>query len=344
MGEPGSAVVIGRSPEISEVVHRISTIAKFDMNLLLEGETGTGKELLARLLHGRSGRSSQPFVPINCAAIPPEIAESEIFGHVRGAFSQAFDTRPGLLELAHGGTLFLDEVALLPFALQGKLLRVLQDGTYRRVGDPAERRGDVRIVAACNTNLREEARAGRFRMDLYFRLAIMTLRVPPLRERREDIPQLIAGFVDRFSARYGVARPQILPDTLSRLVEARWEGNVRELENTVHRIVCLFPGRAVSVELLERDGQVPAPEHEPDSGSDAELGLPGGEPHAVNAELSFQHQKAAVVTEFERSYLIHLLERCRGNVSEAARVSGKHRRSLTQLLEKYSIDAHAFRR
>ncbi len=233
--EAEPVALVGRSAQLRAVVQEIAAVAATDATVLVLGESGTGKELAAQAIHQQSRRAARPFVEINCAAIPRELAESELFGHVRGAFSGALRDRIGRFEAAAGGTLFLDEIGELPLDLQGKLLRVLQEGTFERVGEVRTRRSDVRIVAATNRNLLAEVDAGRFRQDLYYRLAVYPITMPALRERREDIPELAAQLLDRICRR--LARPPVAlaPEQIAWLANRDWPGNVRELINVLER-------------------------------------------------------------------------------------------------------------
>jgi transcriptional regulator with GAF, ATPase, and Fis domain len=225
----------GHSPLLRAVLHEIAAVAATDATVLVLGESGTGKELAAQAIHQQSRRAAGPFIEVNCAAIPRELSESELFGHVRGAFSGATRDRVGRFEAAAGGTLFLDEIGELPPDLQGKLLRVLQEGTFERVGEVRVRRSDVRIVAATNRNLHAEVDAGRFRQDLYYRLAVYPITMPALRERREDIPELAIHLLERICRRLGRPTPALTPEQLEALMHRDWPGNVRELLNVLER-------------------------------------------------------------------------------------------------------------
>jgi transcriptional regulator with GAF, ATPase, and Fis domain len=241
--------IIGRSAPLERVLRQVEAVAPTDASVLILGESGTGKELVARAIHERSGRSRGPFIKVNCGAVPAELFESEFFGHVRGAFTGAHRDRTGRFELADGGTLFLDEVGEIPLALQSKLLRVLQEGTYERVGDERTRRADVRIVAATNRDLRREASEDRFREDLYYRLSVFPIEVPPLRARPEDIGLLAEHFVERAASRLAVPRPRLSQANVRELEAYRWPGNVRELQNVIERAVILARGGRLRFEL-----------------------------------------------------------------------------------------------
>jgi PAS domain S-box-containing protein len=236
-GEFGN--IVGSSPALKHVLQQVESVAPTEANVLILGESGTGKELIARCLHDLSGRKIKPLIRVNCAAVPKELFESEFFGHVRGAFTGAIKDRVGRFELADGGTLFLDEVGEIPLDLQSKLLRVLQEGQFERLGEDRTRHVSVRVVAATNRDLLAEAQAGRFRLDLYYRLSVFPVSMPPLRERREDIPALADYFLKQATARLNVPRPALTSAHLSALQSYEWPGNIRELQNVIERAVIL---------------------------------------------------------------------------------------------------------
>ncbi|MEO5926648.1 MAG: sigma 54-interacting transcriptional regulator [Bryobacteraceae bacterium] len=243
--------ILGRSPALERVLHQVELVAATDANVLVLGESGVGKELIARAIHERSPRSRKSLVKVNCGSIPRELFESEFFGHVRGSFTGAVRDRIGRFQLADGGTMFLDEVGEIPLELQSKLLRVLQEGEFERVGDEATRRVNVRVVAATNRDLRKEVDEGRFRLDLYYRLGVFPMEVPPLRDRKEDIPTLVSHFVRQASQRFHVAPPAIPNREMERAQEYDWPGNVRELQNVVERAVIVSSGGKLTLELPE---------------------------------------------------------------------------------------------
>ena len=245
----GLGEMIGTSPALANVASQIDLVAPTDSTVLILGESGAGKELVARELHSRSGRSDRPLIKVNCAAVPRELFESEFFGHVKGAFTGALRDRVGRFELADGGTLFLDEVGEVPLDLQSKLLRVLQEGEVERIGEEKTRRVDVRLIAATNRDLREEARRGRFREDLYYRLSVFPLEVPPLRERPEDIGLLAEHFLECAARRFGVDPPRLTKATVNELERYGWPGNVRELQHVIERAVILSRGGPLRVNL-----------------------------------------------------------------------------------------------
>lgn len=243
---------ISRSDAMRRIFEIVDRISNADVPVLIRGESGVGKEVVAREIHGRSSRASKPFVKINCAAIPAELLESELFGHEKGSFTGAYTEKPGKFELASGGTIFLDELGEMPTALQAKLLQVLQDEEFYRVGGKKRVRVDSRVVVATNRELEEEIELGRFREDLYYRLNVVSVRVPPLRERKEDIPPLVDLFAARYGERYTAGPTTVRPEVLQRFMEHSWPGNVRELENMVRRLVVLGDETLVLEELSVR--------------------------------------------------------------------------------------------
>jgi transcriptional regulator with GAF, ATPase, and Fis domain len=320
--------LIGCSPSFQDAVELIRHIAETDAPVLIEGETGTGKEIAARAMHYSGLRQDRPFVAVNCGALPEHLIENELFGHVRGAYTDARAPQPGLVALADGGTLFLDEVESLCHRGQVALLRFLQDLRYRPLGAQREEHANVRIIAATNVSLWQMVVDRQFRSDLYYRLQILFLRLPPLRERTGDPGVLASHFATIFSARYGWPRRQLSWDSIAALDRYGWPGNVRELENLVHRAL-----------LLTSEPVVTVPEQW--------LGL---DPSATRStpvarecfDLSLMEAKARVLDQFERVYLSRALAQAGGNVSEAARRSGKERRAFGKLLRKHSIDKRMF--
>ncbi|MBI5577746.1 MAG: sigma 54-interacting transcriptional regulator [Deltaproteobacteria bacterium] len=251
--------IIGECPSLKAVISRIGLVAPTGANVLILGESGTGKELIAREIHGQSSRKDRPLIQTNCATIPKELYESEFFGHVKGAFTGAVSDRTGRFEAADGGTLFLDEVAEIPPSLQGKLLRVLQEGEFERVGEGRTRKVDVRIIAATNKNLMEEIKSGRFREDLYYRLNVFPIEVAPLRDRKEDIPQLAAHFIEVFARRLNRPVPRLTQANLMDLKAHDWPGNVRELQNIIERALILSPHGRLHFDLPRVGSGAPPP-------------------------------------------------------------------------------------
>ncbi len=317
--------LIGRSPAFLRALVTIKKIAHCDVPVLIQGETGTGKELAARAIHYLSPRRDHPFIPVNCGAFPDSLIESELFGHVKGAFTDAKEAQAGVVAMAKGGTLFLDEVETLSAKAQVVLLRFLQDHRYRSVGGSVMHAANVRILAAGNTDVRDLVSQGAFRRDLYFRLNIATLRLPPLRERPGDAELLAEHFMQRYRRAYNQPDKILGGSAMSWLARQSWPGNVRELENLLHRHFVLAEGSVLA-----------APFSEP---AVAERRTKTGDRrHApLSTETSFQQAKAVVISEFERRYLELLLAETGGNVSAAARRAGKERRALGKLLKKYGL-------
>ena len=312
--------LVGASPVIVELGRRIAALAPSPATVFVHGETGTGKELIARALHTQSPRSERPFLPHNFASIPDSLVESELFGHARGSFTGAHADRPGLFELANGGTLFLDEIGDASPSVQSRLLRVLQESELRRVGDGRVRRVDVRVVAATHRDLAAEVRGGRFRADLYYRLHVLTVRAPSLRERSEDVPLLVAHILRRLSARERPAATRITREALEILGGHSWPGNVRELEAALERAVhALGPGGTLAVESLEEG--ILAPD------------FPLVREHADNLR--------GRTRELEVELIRSALARANGNRTRAARSLGLSRQGLWKKIRRLSRDAAA---
>src|SRR5256886_1381992 len=309
--------IVGDSAAMRRLTDAVARVAPRDITVLVRGDTGTGKELVAALVHAESRRAKAPFVRFNCAAIPGELAEAELFGHTRGAFTGATQARRGFFAEADGGTLVLDEVSELPLPVQAKLLRALQEGEIQPVGAGKVERVDVRVIACTNRDLADEARTGRFRQDLYYRLAVVDLVVPPLREHREDIPALAAEFARRYAERFGIQDVRLLPELLDSLQRLDWPGNVRQLENAVARIVALSTGGDIGLEAFALASTAPA--------ADADAEAP------PEGTLSLREQLDAV----ERSLIRRTMTAAGGNQSEAARRLGLSRGSLIERLKKY---------
>lgn len=310
--------LLGHGPAMRSIFAVLDKAARTDTTILLLGESGTGKELAARAIHDRSKRSEGPYVVFDCAAVSPTLVESQLFGHARGSFTGATESRAGLFELAHGGTLVLDEIGELPLELQPKLLRALESRTIQRIGEAKPREVDVRFVACTHRNLAEEVRTGRFREDLFFRLSVVTVRMPPLRERTEELPRLVAHFRRRIG---GEDAPELPPELTSLLERHTWPGNVRELRNVVERFLAL-PGIDPST-LLDL-----APRHE---------GAPSSSRVEGEWDLPFHDAKGQLLDRFERAYFERLLEAHGGNISEAARVAGLSRQSCYRLMHKHGL-------
>jgi transcriptional regulator with GAF, ATPase, and Fis domain len=318
-------IIVGTGPWIKELYDRIAMVAATDVSVAIFGESGTGKELVARTIHNASPRHDAPFVVVNCAAIPETLLEDELFGHVRGAFTDATRDREGLVAAAHTGTLFLDEIGELPIALQGKLLRVLQSQEFRRIGDDQDRRVDVRIVTATNRDLDQLVSSGNFRQDLYYRINVFPMHLPPLRERPEDIVLLVHHFIAKYSTRLGKPIDGIAPDALRRFADYDFPGNVRELENKVHQAMVVAAGPAIAV----HDVALPA------------VRSSGARPDVAR---SFRELKQEVIDGFEKSYLNELLRVHRGNLAQAARAASMDRKNLWALVVRHGLDRASFKK
>jgi two-component system nitrogen regulation response regulator NtrX len=320
-------VMVGESPAMRRLRAEIAQAAPSNGRALIFGENGTGKELVARAIHARSRRSAGPFVEVNCAAIPEELIESELFGHTKGAFTGALASRKGKFELADGGTLFLDEVADMSLKTQAKVLRALQEQRIEPVGGAGSVEVDVRVIAATNKNLEEEIRAGRFREDLYFRLNVIPFHVPPLRERREDVPLLARHFVEVLSAEHGHRPRTIAPEVLEVLAELPWPGNVRELRNSIERLVIMTPGERIELRHLPASlvealpaGASPAARAAPEQPEPPELGT-----------------LATAREDFERRYILKKYRESGGNMSRTAEALGVERSNLYRKMKSYGL-------
>jgi DNA-binding NtrC family response regulator len=317
--------IIGKSQAMVQIFELIKKISDTNVNVLICGASGTGKELIARSIHANSSRASRAFVPINCGALPEHLVESEIFGYERGAFTGAAHAKPGLLETADGGTFFLDEISELPMPLQVKFLRVLQDGKFRRLGSNQEREVDLRLICATNQPLEEKVEANQFREDLYYRVNTFTIQIPPLRDRRDDIPLLANHFLQHYARQHQKPVNAISPPAMELLLKGEWKGNIRELEHVLERAVILASGEAVQPEDLP-------PQIRP-----AENNFQA--PQAFLLSLPFKEAKDQLIEDFERRYIEDVLQKYHGNVSRAAEHSGIDRRSLHRLLAKYGLHA-----
>ena len=315
--------LIGRSPKFVHVLDQLHSMSHSDATVLLLGETGTGKEVFGRAVHYLGPRRGQAFIPVNCGSLPDNLLENELFGHAKGAYTDASTSEKGLLRAAEGGTLFLDEIDSLTLGSQVKLLRFLQDHEYRPLGSPRSVTADVRVVAATNANLRHLVEAKLFREDLFYRLNILSLRIPPLRDRPEDIPLLAEHFLNRFRPANQSTALRFSPAVIHKLMTHQWPGNIRELEGVIYRVVVLCRNQVIST-------------------ADIDLNLDRMEPEPVQSNL--KEAKQTVVESFERMYLIGLLDNHGGNVSRAAREAGKERRAFQRLVRKYNLNREQFRK
>ncbi|WP_437514441.1 sigma-54-dependent transcriptional regulator [Sorangium sp. So ce1099] len=311
--------ILAKSPPMQAIFKTIAKVAEYKTTALITGESGVGKELVARAIHRRSSRRGGPFVAVNCGAIPESLLESELFGYKRGAFTDAMNDRAGLFEQANHGTLLLDEIGELPLSLQVKLLRVLQEETIRRLGDNRDIKVDVRILAATHRDLSAETQAGRFREDLFYRINVLPIAIPPLRERREDIPILLDHFLARNNARFGMNIRGFEPEARRLLLEYRWPGNVRELENTVERAMVLCEG--------ERIGEADLPERIREARDPIQMQLTSG-------ELSIKKTSRVI----EEILIRRALQKTKGNRTKAAEVLEISHRALLYKIKDYRID------
>jgi two-component system response regulator GlrR len=310
------SAIISRSQCMDELLAEARLVAASDASVLIRGESGTGKELLAQAIHRASRRAKAPFIAVNCGAIPEALLESELFGHVKGAYTGAVAAREGLLQAADGGTLFLDEIGDMPLLLQVKLLRVLQERVVRQLGSDVARPVDVRILSATHRDLDTAMREGQFREDLYYRLNVITLTLPPLAQRREDVVPMANQFLQALAAKYGKTVRGFAPDALELLTTSAWPGNVRQLYNVVEHVCALATAPLVPLSLVQRALRVPSLE-----------------------VLSYTEARS----RFERNYLVQLLKLTDGSVAEAARLAERNRTEFYRLLQKHNLDASLFR-
>lgn len=318
--------MIGQSRAFFDAVRLIERIARYDAPVLIEGETGTGKELAARAIHYGGARRDRPFIPVNCGAIPDALVENELFGHRRGAYTDAKCEQTGVIGHAQHGTLFLDEVDALSLKSQVTLLRFLQDQQYRPLGGSETRSADVRVIAASNVNLSNLTQQGAFRLDLLFRLKVMHITMPPLRDRHGDVAVLSAHFLGACAQRFGVGEKLLQPETSAWMDKYAWPGNIRELENLVYREYLLADGSLI---IVPPPGAAERHDGAHWSATDS-------------AALTFKQAKTRAIAEFERRYLTDVLSTARGNVTKAAMLVGKERRAFGRLLKKHDIDKTAY--
>jgi two-component system response regulator HydG len=324
-GGQSASLLIGASHAIRKLRAAVERLAQQDVSILIQGESGTGKELVARALHERGARRGRRFVALNCGAIPESLIDSELFGHVKGAFTGATADRPGVFVEADGGTLFLDEIGDMPQPVQARLLRVLQDSEVRAVGGSSLRTVNVRVIASSNVELAAAVQQQRFREDLFYRLNVVALRVPALRERDGDVPLLAAHFLKKHG---GDEPPALAPDALDALAAYPWPGNVRELENALLHALAMYHGEAIGADVLPHT-----------VGNRAGGGVAGGN----EAFVPLTEAKRRASAEFEKRYLVRVMEHAKGSVSEAARLSGLDRANFRRLLQRHAIDPARFK-
>jgi DNA-binding NtrC family response regulator len=327
------SLLVGVSSAMRTLRGTIQRVAKQNASILIQGESGCGKELVARMVHDVSPRSEATFVALNCGAIPEGLIDSELFGHHKGAFTGATTDRHGVFVEAHGGTLFLDEIGDMPMAVQARLLRVLQTGEVRTVGGTGTREVDVRVLAATHVDLAEAVANGTFRQDLYYRLNVVVLSIPPLRDRIEDLPVLVASLLHKHA---GDDHPSLEPSALETMMRYAWPGNVRELENALQHALALRIGDDdIGLEHLPEHVRLRAKGSRP-------IPMPG-EAAEGSGELSLADAKKKVTTEFERSYLVRVMTETNGSVNRAARLAGMDRTNFRRLLQRHNIDPDSFR-
>jgi transcriptional regulator with GAF, ATPase, and Fis domain len=319
-------LIVGHHPQILEILKTVAQISASDISVLIQGETGVGKELIARTLHFNSHRCAKPFIPINCSAIPESLIESELFGHSRGAYTGAVQEKEGLFHKADGGTIFLDEIGELPLSLQPKLLRILQTGEYLRLGNDTLRFVNVRVIAATSKSLRDLILAGRFRDDLYYRLNIIEFTLPPLRHRRDDIPLLVDHFFELFKTKHGKTGLRNAKNAMAKLLLYDYPGNIRELENIIQRAVVM-----AEADLVE-------PRHLPSSFDEKT------DVNDINRPISpFRLEKQRLMDNFEKEYLIRVLKKNRGNITHAAKMAGMNVKNFHTKMKKYHLSFEQFR-
>ena len=327
---PARYGIIGKSAAIEELYAVLDRVSDTPTSVLVSGESGTGKELVARALHEHSSRSSKPFIKVNCAAIPKDLMESELFGYERGAFTGAVGSKPGRFELASGGTLFLDEIGTIPVEMQVKLLRALQESEFERVGGIKTIHVDVRLIAATNSDLKKEIAAGTFREDLYYRLNVVPIRLPPLRERAEDIPLLVQHFVEKFNARLGKTIEAVSGETQALLASYPWPGNIRELENVIERAVLFCDGAQLRPDDLPPDVR--------DQGRSAPATSPSQPPIESPASSDgLKEQVKAAMSRLERELILKALDQTGGNVTHAARLLKISRKGLQLKMKELGL-------
>ena len=324
----GFCGIVSRHPRMRAIFSLVRDVGPTTATVLIQGETGTGKEQLARAIHAASENRTGPFVAVNCAAVPETLLEAELFGHEKGSFTGADRQRIGKFEQAHGGTLFIDEVGDIPATMQVKLLRVLQERQFERVGGGDSIPIDVRVIAATNRPLRKMVRKGQFRDDLYYRLNVVRIDLPPLRVRLDDIPILAAHFARKY-ARPGAPAKHLAPETLDRLARYPWPGNIRELENVIERACVIHTGDAIE------------PGHLP---PELNRAAAGGMPHTLDLSRPLRDLLREYTARLERRYISKALKKTRGHVGRAARICGYCRRSLTAKISEYKIDRLSFTR
>ncbi|MCP4625766.1 MAG: sigma-54-dependent Fis family transcriptional regulator [bacterium] len=316
----GLRQMVGKSKAICDIQKKIMRVTPFNANVLISGESGTGKELVARSIHYLGPRAGKPFIPVNCGAIPENLFENELFGHVKGAFTDAASDQTGLVKAADGGTLFLDEIAAISPSTQVKLLRLLENSEYKPLGGSRTLKADIRITAATNEPLMDLVNSGAFREDLYYRLNVVYFHMPPLKERREDIPLLVEHFAEKYAKKFKRPDTHVSPKSMKTFVAYPWKGNIRELENMIQNLIIM--SKSSNLEITD----IPLPDREPTSGLE-----------------TFKVAKENAINNFEKTYLIQLLKEYKGDVAKAAARSGKGRTALWNLIKKHDLQPKQFR-
>ncbi len=332
--------MIGRSRAMVRVFETIEKVAPTDATVLIRGESGTGKELVARAIHFRSPRARGPFIAVNCAAFSRELVESELFGHEKGAFTGAVARREGKFEAADGGTLFLDEIGDMSLETQAKLLRVLQEKQFERIGGNQPLAVDVRIIAATNQDLEAMAAQGRFREDLYYRIKVVEIRLPPLRERREDIPLMVQHFIREASNRYGKPEKRLTPDAMRACIENPWRGNARSLKAAIDQALILAAGEEITIEELFSGSDPETAESPAAAANSSPFHPPAHTPAATDSDspgMTFREAKEKFVGDWERDFILNALRACGGNISRAAERTGMYRQSFQQKMRELGI-------
>ncbi|MGB0588342.1 MAG: sigma-54-dependent transcriptional regulator [Myxococcota bacterium] len=329
--DEGAFGMIGRSSAMNDVYNILDKVADTPSTVLITGESGTGKELVASALHHHSSRSGRPFIRVNCAAIPQTLIESELFGHEKGAFTGAIASKPGRFELADGGTLFLDEIAEIPTEMQVKLLRVLQEHSFERVGGLKTLQVDVRLVAATNRDLLAQVESGAFREDLFYRLNVVPIRLPPLRERREDIPLLVKQMLARFAERLGRQVDALSSDAEAAFIAYSWPGNVREMENVLERLVLFSEASTIPLELLPDELKAPS------GAGGAPMPAPERLDRGLSGRVSLKELVKETTAQVERRLIVQALEQTGGNVTRAAQLLMISRKSLQNKMKEFSL-------
>lgn len=316
----GREKIVGNSPKLREVLDKVKKVARSNANILILGESGTGKELIAHTIHENSLRAGGPFIPVDCASLPENLLESELFGYERGAYTGALSTKPGIVEYAHGGTILLDEIAEVSLSLQAKFLRVLQERHFRRVGGRKLIEVDCRVISATNKNLVQAVKDGDFREDLYYRLNVICINLPPLRDMAEDIPLLSKHYLHYFNGLNRKSISRISPQAADLLARYQWPGNVREVQNVIERAVALCSGDVIM------PGELPDYIRENE------------DPSGIALDLPFEDAKKEWIDVFEKKYLRLMLQKTGGNISRAARMAGVNRKTIHRLIEKHGLN------